>query len=148
MTAVGSSDQSAPWSQIMNLHIEFSRCSLDWTTATDSRIQCGSVSSTGKRSVKLAEGPGCHPASYPKGTGYRAFFQRVKWPEHEADHSPPYSAAVQAVWSVTSTTAMWCLSTGTTFTTNLSGHLFTSLMLLPWKYVNCYCPRILTFHFV
>ena len=30
-------------------------------------------------------------------------FPGVKWPEHEADHSPPSSAEVKTVWNCTST---------------------------------------------
>jgi hypothetical protein len=43
-----------------------------------------------------------HPASYPMGT--RDFSLGVKWPECEADHSPPSSAEVRNAWSYTSTT--------------------------------------------
>jgi hypothetical protein len=46
-------------------------------------------------------GSGAHSASYPMGTG--AVFLGVKRPGHEADHSPPSSAEVKNVWSLTST---------------------------------------------
>jgi hypothetical protein len=39
--------------------------------------------------------------SYPMGT--RVLFLGVKWPGHEADHSPPSSAEVINAWSCTST---------------------------------------------
>jgi hypothetical protein len=42
-----------------------------------------------------------NPISYSMGT--RGSFPGVKWPGHEADHSPPSSAKVKNVWSYTST---------------------------------------------
>jgi hypothetical protein len=46
-------------------------------------------------------GTGAHPASYPMGI--RVFSLVVKWPEREADHSPPSSAEVRNAWSYNST---------------------------------------------
>jgi hypothetical protein len=40
---------------------------------------------------------GAHLASYPVDTGVLS--SGVKWPGHEADHSPPFSAEVKNVWS-------------------------------------------------
>jgi hypothetical protein len=42
-------------------------------------------------------GSGAHPASYPM-----ALSLAVKWPGHEADHSPPSSSEVKNVWHYTS----------------------------------------------
>jgi hypothetical protein len=46
-------------------------------------------------------GFGAHPASY--AVGIRGSFPGVKWPEREAEHSPPSSAKVKNAWSCTST---------------------------------------------
>jgi hypothetical protein len=55
-------------------------------------------------------GSGAHPTSYPMGTG--ALSLGVKWPGHEADHSPPTSAEVKNALSSTSTPQyafmVWC----------------------------------------
>jgi hypothetical protein len=53
-------------------------------------------------------GSGAHPASYPMGTG--ALSPVVKWPGHEADHSPPTSTEVKKMWVYTSTPMAWCLN--------------------------------------
>jgi hypothetical protein len=50
---------------------------------------------------RVQNGSGAHPASYPMGT--RGSFPGVKWPEREADHSPPSTAEVKNAWSYTST---------------------------------------------
>jgi len=53
---------------------------------------------------------GVHSASYPTNTRHLSL--GVKWPRHEADHSPPSSAKVKNVSSYTSTTTfifVWCL---------------------------------------
>jgi hypothetical protein len=42
---------------------------------------------------RVRNGSGTHPASYPMGK--RASSLGVKWPECEADHSPPSSAKVK-----------------------------------------------------
>jgi hypothetical protein len=39
---------------------------------------------------------GIHPTSYPIST--EAFSPGVKWPVHEADHSPPVGAEVKKIW--------------------------------------------------
>jgi hypothetical protein len=41
----------------------------------------------------VQNGSGAHPASYPAGT--RGSFPGIKWPGHEAGHSPPSSAEVK-----------------------------------------------------
>jgi hypothetical protein len=46
-------------------------------------------------------GSGAHTASYPMGTRDSSLW--VKWPGHEADHSPPSSVEVKNVWSYTTT---------------------------------------------
>jgi hypothetical protein len=48
-------------------------------------------------------GSGFHSTSYPMGTG--TLFPGVKWPEHEADHSPSASTEVKKIWIYTSTPA-------------------------------------------
>jgi hypothetical protein len=57
--------------------------------------------------LRVQNGSEVHPASYPMGT--RSFSLGVKWPEREADHSPPSSVEVMNAWSYTSThnTSSW-----------------------------------------
>ena len=43
-------------------------------------------------SAPVQTGPETHPTSYTKGTGS---FPRVKRPERDVDHPPPYSAEVK-----------------------------------------------------
>jgi hypothetical protein len=60
---------------------------------------------------RVQTGSGSHPASYLMGTG--SFSPALKWPEREADHSPPSSVEVKNVWSRTFIPEylfmVWCL---------------------------------------
>jgi len=45
--------------------------------------------------------PGAHPASYPMDTGVS--FPGGKWPDFEANHSPPCTVMIKNAWGYTST---------------------------------------------
>jgi len=49
----------------------------------------------------IQTGSGARPAPCPMGRGDS--LPRVKRPEREADHSPPYNVEVKNVWGYTST---------------------------------------------